>query len=116
MKVKYAKELKKREGNYLGSRAPYGYKIVYENDIRVLRREEMTYRIVRQILKMYDDGRSIKEIADMLYMERINPPGEYLKSREVMKSGEIMTEGGKDAELKRWNESTIRNIVKKHKI
>ena len=116
VKVKYAKELKKREGNYLGSRAPYGYKIVYENDIRVLRREEMTYRIVRQILKMYDDGRSIKEIADMLYMERINPPGEYLKSREVMKSGEIMTEGGKDAELKRWNESTIRNIIKKHKI
>jgi len=33
-----------------------------------------------------------------------------------MKSGEIMTEGGKDAELKRWNESTIRNIIKKHKI
>lgn len=116
VKVKYAKELKKREGNYLGSRAPYGYKIVYENDIRVLRREEMTYRIVRQILKMYDDGRSIKEITDMLYMERINPPGEYLKSREVMKSGEIMTEGGKDAKLKRWNESTIRNIIKKHKI
>lgn len=116
VKVKYAKELKKREGNYLGSRAPYGYKIVYENDIRVLRREEMTYRIVRQILKMYDDGRSIKEITDMLYMESINPPGEYLKSREVMKSGEIMTEGGKDAELKRWNESTIRNIIKKHKI
>ena len=55
-----------------------------KNDIRVLRREEMTYRIVRQILKMYDDGRSIKEIADMLYMERINPPGEYLKSREVI--------------------------------
>ena len=89
---------------------------LYAYDIRVLRREEMTYRIVRQILKMYDDGRSIKEIADMLYMERINPPGEYLKSREVMKSGEIMTESGKDAELKRWNESTIRNIIKKHKI
>lgn len=108
MKVKFAKEIKKKEGNYLGSRPPYGYKIVYENDIRILKREEKTYRIVSQIIKMYEDGRSIKDITDILYMKRINPPGEYLKS------GEISAEGGKDTELKRWNESTIRNIIKKY--
>ena len=102
VKVSYAKEIKRREGNYLGSVAPYGWRIVKEENKRILKRDEKTYQIVRFIKKQHDGGKSIKEIAEILYMEKINSPEQYLKSGNVA-----------DKNAKKWCESAIRNVLKR---
>lgn len=100
IKVKHAKEIKKREGNYLGSIPPYGFKIVYENDVRILKIEESSYEVVRFIKQMKKEGKGVSEIVKILYDKKINPPGEYLKSGMIV-----------DTDVKKWCESSVRKIL-----
>ena len=100
VKVKNAKEIKRREGNYLGSTAPYGFKVVSENGIRILKKEEKSYEVVCFIRRMKKEGKNIREIAEILYDKNINPPGEYLKSGKIV-----------DINTKKWCESSIRKII-----
>lgn len=100
IKVRYAKEIKKREGNYLGSVPPYGFKIVYENGIRILKIEEKSYKVVCFIKDMSRKGKSVRDIVNILYDMNINPPKEYLKNGKIV-----------DTEAKKWCESSVRKIV-----
>ena len=105
VKVKNAKEIKRREGNYLGSVAPYGFKIVYEKGIRILKEEEKSYEVVCFIGRMKREGKNIREIAEILYDKNINSPGDYLKSGKIV-----------DKNAKKWCESSIRKILSNKKI
>lgn len=102
VKVKYAKEIRRREGNYLGSVPPYGWKIEYENDIRILTEDKKTSHIVSFIKKQYENGKSVKEIVEILFNKKINSPAQYIKSGIVV-----------DDNAKRWCESAVRNVLKR---
>ena len=102
VKVKYAKEIRREEGHYLGSVPPYGFKIIYENDIRTLKEDENSYQIVCFIEKQHKEGRSVREIVEILYDMKINPPMEYFKSGDII-----------NKETKKWCESSVRNILTK---
>ena len=105
VKVKNSKEINLMDGNYLGSVAPYGFKIVSENGIRILKEEEKSYEVVCFIRRMKREGKSVKKIAEILYYKKINPPGEYLKSGKIV-----------DINAKRWCESSVRKILTDKKI
>lgn len=100
VKVRFAKEIKRREGNYLGSVAPYGFKIVYENGVRRLEKEESSYEILCLIKEMNENGKSVRQIIESLYDRNINPPGEYLRSGRIV-----------DTDAKKWCESSVRKIL-----
>lgn len=104
-KVALVKEEKKRAGNYLGSVAPYGYKIVKKEGIRVLEPGE-SYQILKTIYALQEAGSSSEEIVQWLWQHRVNPPAIYRKE------GKLISEGG---EVLRWESGTIRNILKRFK-
>lgn len=100
IKVRFAKEIKRMEGNYLGSKPPYGFKIVYQNGVRILEKEEKSYEIVCFIRKLRNEKKSVRDIINVLYDMKINPPAEYLKSGRIV-----------DADAKKWCESSVRKIL-----
>lgn len=100
IKVRFAKEIKRREGNYLGSKPPYGFKIVYQNGVRILEKEEKSYEIVCFIRKLGNEKKSVRDIINVLYDMKINPPAEYLKSGRIV-----------DTDAKKWCESSVRKIL-----
>lgn len=102
-KVSVVKREKKQAGNYLGSRAPYGYRIVSENGIRKIEQEK-SYVIVQKICDLSQRGYSSEEIVKELYKERINPPKCYYQS------GKLHFEQGKE---KYWQSGTIRKLLKR---
>lgn len=104
IKVRYAKAIKRREGNYLGSVPPYGFKIMYEDGIRILKKEEKSYEVVCFIRKLNKEGKSVRDIVKILYEKKINPPGEYLKGGRIV-----------DKDAKKWCESAIRKILCENK-
>ena len=70
VKVKNAKEIKRREGNYLGSVAPYGFRIVYENGVRILKEEEKSYEVVCFIRRMKREGKSVKKLQKFFMIKK----------------------------------------------
>lgn len=101
-KVHLVKQQKKREGNYLGSRPPYGYRIVRQNGKRVLSEEEETMKIVRLICKRKQQGDSLEDIRKLLQKKGINPPGEYQKTGMVYQAPSV---------VKKWDSSTLRYLI-----
>lgn len=79
--MKNAKEIKRREGNYLGSVAPYGFKIVSENGIRILKEEEKSYEVVCFIRRMKREGKSVKKLQKSFIIKN-KSAGRIFKKRE----------------------------------
>lgn len=102
-KVAMVKEEKKRAGSYLGSVAPYGYRIVNKEGIRILEPDE-SYPVLAAIFAMHEAGDSSEEIVRWLWQQNINPPAIYRKIGSVKAQGE---------KAKRWESGTIRNLLKK---
>ena len=104
-KVSSVKKEKKRMGNYMGSTAPYGYRIVLKNGIRILEKDP-SYQVVQKICALSDKGYSSEEIVRKLYKERINPPKCYDQSQK------LYFEAGEE---KHWQGGTIRNLLRREK-
>lgn len=101
-KVHLVKQQKKKEGNYLGSVAPYGYEIIWQNGKRLLIEEKKTMAVVRWICKRKQQGYSLEEIQVQLQEQGINPPGEYRKSGEMFQNPD---------KVKKWDKSTLRHFI-----
>ena len=100
-KVSIVKREQKEKGNYLGSVAPYGFQIVKKDGVRVLEPDE-SCRILQEMLRRQQLGYSSEEIADWLFLEKVNPPSVYRKT------GKVLQEEGS---AMRWQSGTIRRLL-----
>lgn len=75
-KVRQVKKLAARQGKFMGSQAPYGYK-KSEEDKHVLIVDEPASTIVRRIFDEFAAGNSARMIAERLNQEQLDSPRFY---------------------------------------
>jgi DNA invertase Pin-like site-specific DNA recombinase len=101
-KVRLVKQQKKQRGEYLGSRPPYGYCIVYEKGKRLLKKDERAGKIVEEIISWHGEGMSLREIRDRLVEQGVHSPNIYYKTGCVY---------GEKGNVTPWDCSTIRFLL-----
>lgn len=101
-KVHLVKEQKKKEGNYLGSVAPYGYEIVQKEGRRMLQEEKETMDIVHQICQWNQQGMKIEEIRNLLQSKGVLPPVEYRKKGRIKEENIL---------VKKWDRGTLYRVI-----
>ena len=104
VKVKSAKEERKKQGSYTGGLAPYGYRIGCRDGRKYLIPQEGSKDMVKKIFDLFLSGKNKKEIIRWLYEHRIAPPREYHRT------GCLYAQ--KQEELQQWAENTIQRILK----
>jgi DNA invertase Pin-like site-specific DNA recombinase len=104
-KVRLVKQQKKQRGEYLGSRPPYGYCIVYETGKRLLKKDERAGKIVEEIISWHGEGMSLREIRDRLVDKGVHSPSMYYKTGCVY---------GTKGNVTPWDCSTIRRVISFH--
>ena len=102
-KIRASRKINARQGNFMGSVPPYGYKKSPE-DKHVLVPDENTCEIVQKIFKQFAYGSSAREIADRLNKMNILSPREYYYSN-VGRENPTYT-------IKAWGSATIIQILK----
>lgn len=103
VKVKSGRRAKWEQGSYTGGIAPYGYRVVWVNGKKCLFREETTSDIVKKIYEMFLAGKTMKQIIQWLYEERIVRPGEYHRTKEIYAlAGEKLLE---------WPRATVKMLL-----
>lgn len=81
-KVKASITTKKKNGQFLGSHAPYGYKKDPNNKYKLIIDKEASV-VVKRIYDMYLSGVSLHEIARILTDEKITKPSVYLGKKVI---------------------------------
>lgn len=100
-KVRQVRRINAEKGNFMGSRAPYGY-IKSPEDKHKLIVDEETEEIVRYIFTLYANGQNGREIADVLNKRHTPSPSMILRERT-----------GKNYTCSEfWSSTSIYNIVK----
>lgn len=79
-KVRTVMDTKRKNGEFIGAFAPYGYKKSKENRNKLIIDEEAA-AIVRRIFNMYLSGIGVKGIAKILNQEMIPCPSEYKRKK-----------------------------------
>ena len=101
-KVEAALAVKQRNGEFIGTRAPYGYRKDPDNKHHLVIDEE-TAPVVRQIFKWRAEGISVLQISRKLNGAEILSPSAYL-----YETGEVKTERYKSVP---WGARNVRNIL-----
>ncbi len=102
-RVSTTREHEQVRGKFLGSNAPYGYKVDDKHPLRRLVIDPPAAEIVRQIYAMVLEGLSVREISLSLQEQKVSIPGQYLKT------GHLYREPGDKAT--KWYTGTIANIL-----
>lgn len=104
MKVKSSKEIKRKNGEFIGAFAPFGYKKDSKNKHKLVVDTEVSH-IIERIFNMKIDGYSSKAIADFL-----NSIGCVTPSKHKENSGDNHTTGFivKDS---RWDAKMVNRII-----
>ena len=104
MKVKSSKEIKRKNGEFIGAFAPFGYKKDSKNKHKLVVDTEVSH-IIERIFNMKIDGYSSKAIADFL-----NSIGCVTPSKHKENSGDNHTTGFivKDS---KWDAKMINRII-----
>lgn len=102
-KVVIARRMSAVSGNFNGSTAPYGYKIIRQNGNRSLIIDREAAKVVRWIFTQYAEGKSERQIADKLYEKRIHRISDYRKYHHVKQCG--------DESLFIWSVGVIKKII-----
>lgn len=90
-------------GSYTGGTPPYGYGARQEGRRKILVIEEESARIVRELFRGCEGGRTMKELVQDLYGNRVHRPADYVSYGHVFwREGETLRE---------WNRSTIRMML-----
>ncbi len=105
-KVSLVKREKKRRGNYLGSVAPYGYRIIKKEGVRMLEPDE-SYPVLETIFAMHESGESSAKIVEWLWRKNINPPLVYRRSGRVEAA---------EGRAVHWESGTVRNLLKRGRL
>lgn len=101
-KVHMVKQWKKERGEFLGSRAPYGYRVVVREGRRTLQEDPPLQEVCREIRRMRMQSMTWDEIRRALYQRHIHPPGEYERTKCIQ---------GEPCGY--WNETTLRAVIKR---
>lgn len=78
IKRKQIAESKTNDGQFIGFIAPYGYKIIKQDDRRTLEVDEYAASIVKRIFTEVVSGKTRQEVADGLNNDKIIPPVLYM--------------------------------------
>ncbi|MCH5268362.1 MAG: recombinase family protein [Lachnospiraceae bacterium] len=100
-KVRHTKEWLRMEGNYLGSKSPYGYKIIYREGKRILI-PDAAYPVRKEIYRLHREGKTSSEIARILSERRIATPEQYRLSGCVCFESE--------EKIKKWSSAMVRGL------
>ncbi len=101
-KVKTSKRLNAKQGFFIGSTPPFGYKVVEKDGGRKLEPDEVSKKIIERIFTRYVAGENTFKIAKELNEDNISTSSAYNKT------GNIMREPG---ELQ-WRKGTIANMLR----
>ena len=100
-KIKASKEIKMKQGSFIGAMAPYGYKVDKIDGKRVLVMDEQAADVVRLIFYMASQGKSNMQIAREL-TKKYTTPDEYKKTGKIFKDKE---------DTKQWDISHISKML-----
>lgn len=100
-KVKASKEVKMKQGSFIGAMAPYGYKVEKIDGKRVLVIDEKVADVVRIMFHLGSQGKSNIQIAREL-TKTYTTPAEYKRTGRVFKGKE---------DIKQWDISSISKIL-----
>ena len=104
MKVKSSKEVKRKNGQFIGAFAPFGYKKDTKDKHKLIVDTEVSHIVVR-IFQMKIDGYSSKAIADFL-----NSIGLATPSKHKENSGENFSTGFVVKNSK-WDSKTVNRVI-----
>ena len=100
-KVKASKEVKMKQGSFIGAMAPYGYKVDKIDRKRVLVIDGKVADVVRLVFHLASQGKSNIHIAREL-TKTYTTPAEYKRTGKVFKDKE---------DIKQWDTSYISKIL-----
>ncbi|MGP1568333.1 MAG: recombinase family protein [Peptoanaerobacter stomatis] len=100
-KIKASKEIKMKQGSFIGAMAPYGYKVEKNEGKRVLVIDEKAADVVRLMFHFASQGKSNIQIAREL-TKTYTTPAEYKRTGRVFKGKE---------DIKQWDISSISKIL-----
>lgn len=100
-KVKASKEVKMKQGSFIGAISPYGYKVEIIDGKRVLVIDEKVADVVRLMFHLASQGKSNIQIAREL-TKTYTTPAEYKRTGKVFKDKEY---------IKQWDSSSISKIL-----
>ena len=101
-KIKTSRKVNAKQGFFIGSNPPFGYKVVKKDGGRKLEPDEVSMKVVQRIFNMYVDGDNTLKIAKELNEENIATSSAYNKT------GNIMREPGEP----QWRKGTISNMLR----
>ncbi|NLD16652.1 MAG: recombinase family protein [Tissierellia bacterium] len=101
-KVRTSRQVHARQGFFIGSNPPFGYKVVRKDGGRKLEPDEVSMKVVKRIFNMYVDGVNTLKIAKQLNGENIATSSAYNKT------GNITREPGEP----QWRKGTIANMLR----
>ena len=101
-KVSSTKQAKMKQGYFIGTFAPYGYKAVRKDKGKILIVDEKVRKVVELIFDLAYKGASQVEIAREL-TKTYTTPWQYMKTGEVLRSTD---------NKKQWSPSAIRQFLK----
>jgi len=102
-KVTAAITINQEKGSYTGGVAPYGYIVNKQGEIKVLHPEPESKEIVQDIFRMYDSGKSLKDIVISLYERKVHSPSGYHRYKHVCQ--------GEGEELSQWYPATVKMLL-----
>lgn len=105
VKVRSALDIRRRQGKFIGSFAPYGYK-KDATDRNKLVIDEEAAQTVRLIFKMFIEGNSIAGIARELNAKSVPNPSEYKRQK-----GLNCNRASKNKNSGLWVDTTVRRIL-----
>ena len=100
-KIKASKEIKMKQGSFIGAMAPYGYKVDKIDGKRVLVMDEKAADVVRLIFYMASQRKSNMQIAREL-TKKYTTPDEYKRTGKIFKDKE---------DTKQWDISYISKML-----
>lgn len=99
-KIRASLNIKKRNGEFVGAYAPYGYKKDPNNKHKLII-DEAAAQVVKRIFQMFVSGISITKIAHILTQEKVAIPSIYKNMNRGLKSSIFGV----------WNQRTITDIL-----
>ena len=105
-KERAAKRIAQKNGEYVGAKAPYGYRAEKVNGIVKLIVEPEAAKIVRRIFEEYASGDGIQSMIDRLFEDGIHRISDYNRYHHVYcQEGET---------LHQWGNSSIRAVLNRN--
>ncbi|MCC5909998.1 MAG: recombinase family protein [Clostridiaceae bacterium] len=99
-------KIKREEGKFIGSFAPYGYKKSIQNKSKLVIDEEAA-TVIKMIFDCYLQGYGTQHIAYMLNEKGIPNPTQYKRNKGLKFQNSSQTDG-----YGLWNKTTIRRILR----